>query len=283
MSTTVSYLRLSHRFGWTLSLVVGLSSVPAQADAQSELSCLIDPHAVVELATREEGTIKALLVDRGDDVNKGDVVARLDDDIEAATVELATAQAQVQAEIDEAKTSLDFAVREKKRIEDLYNQKAVSFREMDGAATEAARSRLRLVQARQRLTVAKLELKRAERLLDRRALRSPIDGVIVERLISVGESAENRAVVRIAQVDPLNVEVIAPVTLFGTIRTGTSAKVIPQYPGASEHVANVTVVDPVVDAASNTFGVRLELSNPARAIPAGVRCVVRFGLGTGSD
>ena len=36
------------------------------------------------------------------------------------------------------------------------------------------------------------------------------------------------------------------------------------------------IVDPVIDGASGTFGVRLRLPNPDRVVPAGLRCQVRF-------
>jgi membrane fusion protein (multidrug efflux system) len=41
-------------------------------------------------------------------------------------------------------------------------------------------------------------------------------------------------------------------------------------------MANVVIVDRVVDAASGTFGVRLTLSNPSNRLPAGLKCRVRF-------
>jgi multidrug efflux pump subunit AcrA (membrane-fusion protein) len=98
----------------------------------------------------------------------------------------------------------------------------------------------------------------------------------MERLMSPGESTENRPIVRLAKVDPLNVEIIVPVEHFGAIRVGMRAAVTPRYPGARMHEATVTVVDRVVDAASNTFGVRLLLPNPDLEIPGGVRCGIRF-------
>ena len=64
--------------------------------------------------------------------------------------------------------------------------------------------------------------------------------------------------------------------LFGSIKLGTRAAVVPEFPGDTVHVAGVTVVDRIIDAASGTFGVRLELPNPDPAIPGGVHCNVRF-------
>jgi len=53
-------------------------------------------------------------------------------------------------------------------------------------------------------------------------------------------------------------------------------EVIIDEPIGGTYVAEVDVVDKVMDAASSTFGVRLKLPNPDAQIPSGVRCVVRF-------
>ena len=108
---------------------------------------------------------------------------------------------------------------------------------------------------------------------------SPIDGVVMERLLRVGEFRHDQSpVFTLAQVDPLRVEVFVPAALHGQVRAGMVAQVVPELPGAQPVAARVAVVDPVMDAASGTFGVRLALPNPGKALPAGVRCHVRFGL-----
>jgi multidrug efflux pump subunit AcrA (membrane-fusion protein) len=53
-------------------------------------------------------------------------------------------------------------------------------------------------------------------------------------------------------------------------------EVTPEVPDGEVQVASVTVVDRIVDPASSTFGVRLELPNADHAIPGGLRCQVRF-------
>ena len=74
------------------------------------------------------------------------------------------------------------------------------------------------------------------------------------------------------------VEVFLPVSLYKQIRTGTEARVFPNAPIGGEYQAKVTVVDQVFDAASGTFGVRLELANPGQTLPAGQRCRVEFDV-----
>jgi multidrug efflux pump subunit AcrA (membrane-fusion protein) len=70
--------------------------------------------------------------------------------------------------------------------------------------------------------------------------------------------------------------VIAPVDLYRQIETGMTARVFPEQPIGGELEAVVITVDPVVDAASGTFRVRLELDNSDNQIPAGISCGVAF-------
>jgi membrane fusion protein, multidrug efflux system len=80
----------------------------------------------------------------------------------------------------------------------------------------------------------------------------------------------------IAQLDPLNVEVVLPMARYGEIRVGSTAIVHPEAPVGGAYTGKVDVVDPVIDAASETFGIRVLLPNPGRAIPAGIRCSMEW-------
>ncbi len=76
--------------------------------------------------------------------------------------------------------------------------------------------------------------------------------------------------------NPLNVEVITPLPWLGRIKNGMIAKVYPEKPVGGSYKAKVVIVDPVIDSASGTFGVRLELPNPNHRIPAGLTWDVKF-------
>jgi len=84
---------------------------------------------------------------------------------------------------------------------------------------------------------------------------------------------------RIAQIDPLRIEVIVPVMAFGSISKGQRAYVYPEAPREGRFPARVTVVDRVADAASGTFRIRLSMPNPAFAVPSGLKCSVEFEAG----
>jgi hypothetical protein len=95
-------------------------------------------------------------------------------------------------------------------------------------------------------------------------------------LLSPGEYINDGAVLHIVAIDPLYVEVVAPVECYGKIRKGSKAQVLPGAPVGGTYLSEVTIADKVIDAASGTFGVRLALANGAGTLPAGLKCGVRF-------
>lgn len=235
---------------------VGGSEIEARvadsSKAGRELECLVEPHMVVNVGSPVDGVLVQVAVNRGDHVRKGQVVARLQSGVESAAVKLSEAR-------------VEFGRRRVERNESLYEKQLISAQERDELVTEV---RLR-----------EEELKKDEETLKLRTIVSPIDGVVVERRLAPGEfiRSDKSVVLKLAQINPLNVEVIAPARLFGSVRVGMSGKVslVPFFPGTYQ--AKVVVVDKVIDAASGTLGVRLELPNPNNKIPAGIKCGVVFG------
>ena len=255
-----------------------LAAVASEAGANSDATfdCVIQPTEVVELSSSVSGIIGAVNVDRSDPVEIGQVVAQLQSDVEQAQVELSKQRAGFEGEIESKRASLGFARRNQERTQKLYTKKAVPFGVLDEAKTDAVLAATELRTAQQNRRMAELELARAEATLALRTVRSPISGVVMERLKSAGEFVEDKPILRIAQIDPLRVEVIVPVGKFGTITTGMRAEVTPELTRKRKYIAEVTIVDKVVDAASGTFGVRLELPNPGNFIPGGLRCSLTF-------
>jgi hypothetical protein len=95
-----------------------------------------------------------------------------------------------------------------------------------------------------------------------------------------GELAEagvgRKAILKLAEIDTLYVEVLLPAQAYGKVKPGMEVEVVPEIPAGSKHVATVKVIDRLLDAASGTFGVRMELANRQHRIPAGIRCNARF-------
>ncbi len=110
-----------------------------------------------------------------------------------------------------------------------------------------------------------------------RVLRSPFDGVVVDRYANPGERIEDTPLLRVAAIHPLRVEVVAPMSWFGRFAIGQDLSVLPELGGARSRSARITQIDRVLDPNSNSFRLRLALPNPDFGLPAGLRCVVDMG------
>jgi RND family efflux transporter MFP subunit len=253
-------------------LVAALSGV-ARAEP---LGCLIQPFQEAEIGSQVVGVLEKVNVERGDLVKKGQPLAQLQSDVERAALLAAKSKADATAELQAAASNNDFAQKKKVRTKDLYQQNFVSQQATDQAATEAELAKMRLQQAREQLKVAQHELALANAQLSQRTVRSPLSGVVVEKYLSEGERVEEKPIVKVAMVDPLRVEVIVPAVHFGKVKLGQVATVKPDLTDMPQQSAKVIVVDRVIDPASNSFRVRLELPNPDNALPPGLRCKVDF-------
>jgi RND family efflux transporter MFP subunit len=247
----------------------------ARADA---LSCLIQPYQEAEIGSQVIGVLDRVLVERGDFVTKGQPVAQLNSDVERAHLAAAKVRAEASADLKGAASNREFTRKKKLRTEDLYKKNFVSQQASDQAATEDQLADMKLKQAQEQQRVALQEYALAQAQLAQRTIRSPLSGVVVERYLSEGERIEEKAVLKVAMIDPLRVEVIVPAAYFSKIKTGMSATVKPEVSEAEPRGAKVIVVDRVIDAASNSFRVRLELPNPNHQLPPGLRCKVDFDL-----
>jgi RND family efflux transporter MFP subunit len=258
-------------------LVIAGVLTPVVCPAQ-EYDCLIEARQMVEIRSPVEGLVEAITVDRGDTVRRGQVVVVLESGPERAALEIAKSRAAMTGPVEAAQARVEFAKTKEKRQEELYRQNFVSSSALDEARTERrlAESELRVALENQKL--AELDVERTQELLSMRTIRSPFNGVVVDRLMDPGEFATTNLrepILKLAETDPLNVEVVLPATLFGKVKKGDRGDVVPET-GTARVEARVAIVDRVIDGASGTFGVRLELRNPNGAVPAGAKCRMRF-------
>ncbi|MDH5708507.1 MAG: efflux RND transporter periplasmic adaptor subunit [Hylemonella sp.] len=262
----------------SLLMLIGAGMPLAQGWA-NPYDCLIEPNQTVELRSPVEGVIQSVLVRRGDRVRAGQVLVNLESAVEQSSVDLARYRSQVVGRLDSARNRLDYASKKYQRLAELNRKNFVSEQVSDEAAAEQRLSESAYQEAKEELEVARLEYRLAMQVLSRRALRSPFDGVVVDRFLNPGDLAESGAgrkpILKLAQVKPLRVEVVLPIEAYGKVKRLSKAQITPEALGG-RYAATVTIVDSVFDSASGTFGVRLELPNTGASLPAGVHCKADF-------
>ena len=111
-------------------------------------------------------------------------------------------------------------------------------------------------------------------LLRMKTITSPISGFVTDKYLSAGEYVESQPIVKVVEINPLNVEVTALIDMLGKIKKGDRAQVYLEGPVKGPLRAVVDIVDNVIDPASGTFGIRLKLPNSDHSIPSGVKCRV---------
>jgi membrane fusion protein, heavy metal efflux system len=247
--------------------------VSVKSDA---LGCLVEPSIVVDVSSPVAGLLDRVAVERGDIVSKGQLVASLESRVERASVELALTKLKNDAEIRSAQSNEDFARKKHVRNENLHRDGVVSAQVREQAETEAVLAVEKLKQTKEARAITEQEVHLARSQLSLKTISSPISGMVVERYLSAGERADEKPILKIAQIDPLRVEAILPASMYGRVKAGMMAKVTPELQGEQGRNASITLVDKVIDPASNTFRVRLELGNKDYSLPSGVRCKINI-------
>lgn len=244
--------------------------------AAAPLACLIEPDKIAEIGAPRIGIIEKVAVERGDVVKDGQVLAYLKADVERAAVGVARSRAQADADLQAAVANHELAKAKLARSQHLVDVGFISKEALDQARAEERIARHRVEQAQEAQRAAQRELDLSSSQFAQRVIRSPFAGIVVDRFRTEGERVEREAVVRIAKVDPLRVEVVLPASAYGTVEPGSLVNIRTDVTGDRILQAKVTLVDRVLDAASNTFRVRLSLPNPDYGIPAGLRCMADF-------
>jgi RND family efflux transporter MFP subunit len=254
-------------------LAVALPMLPACA---GEFDCIIEPRKSVEVRAASEGIIEKIWVDRGDMVKTGQVLVTLDSGVEKAAVESARHRSTMRGKILTAESRVEFSTQKYNRRDKLSGQSYISQQDRDESLAEKRLAESEHIDALDERRLAEIEYHRLSEQLRLRTIKSPLDGVVVDRMLSAGELADNRdlrkPILRLADIGTLYVEALLPIDAYGKLSVGQNLDVNPEMPIGGRYTAVVKVIDRVMDAASGTFGVRLELPNPGLKLPAGIKC-----------
>ncbi|MGP1256433.1 MAG: efflux RND transporter periplasmic adaptor subunit [Kiloniellales bacterium] len=207
----------------------------------------------VDIVPHAEGRITEIEIAAGREVEAGTVLARLDDEIEQATL------AETRATLQEKTRALE-------RSEALLRNNNVS-----QAAIDLVRSEVAIAQA---------NLDRARRRLDDRVVRAPFSGVLGITSVDLGARVDTSTVLTsLDDLSAVEIEFRLPETVYGQIDEGQFVSASSAaFPGRS-FIGTVAAVDSRIDQTSRAFKVRARLPNDRRELPAGMFMRLSLGLG----
>lgn len=233
----------------------------APADRVLAVNGRIRPRLQVDVRPSLGGQLIALPFDVGDRVAAGQVIARIDDAPEASAI------AEAQASVATQEATLAQARRELAR-----------FVALGQFATRRQVEQLRLlvVEGERELTRRRASVKQASELRDRRVLRAPFAGVILERPVDPGQTVGLESIIyRIADLSSPEVSIDVDEVYAAEIRPGIGATI--SFAGhAGLLSAAVLHVEPRVDPATGARTIRLGLSDALVDIPSGLTVTVNL-------
>ncbi|MEY4983154.1 MAG: hypothetical protein RIR62_1420 [Pseudomonadota bacterium] len=258
-----------------LALLAATAATPVLA--ATSFDCVMDPARVIRLAAAAPGRIDKVEARRGQTVQEGDVIATLESSMERATLQVLELRAASTAAIDAQTARVAFARAQLERAEALERQQAQSQVKVEELRFGLALAESELKQSEVDRRALLAEAERARTALENTFIRAPISGVVLELGLSGGEFATtDKPVAILAQTDPIHVDAYLPAELHASVAAGSKVRVMPELPAGTVIEAEVLSVDPVFDAASRTFGLRVALDNPGNRIVAGQRCRIEL-------
>jgi len=261
-------IRLATRF----IIVYALALLFCNAATVAQIQAITHPSKDLSLGFTSTGRVNTVLVKPGDHVNAGQVLAALDDRLATAQVDLLSIRASSELEIKIAEAEWKLAKNEESRVRDAFSADAAGEFEVERLALQSERAHVRLQLAQRKRNELQQQLVQAQLVLEQLSLRSPVDGVIETVTIEPGEMVQQaQPVIRIVVTNPLEIEAAVPTQRTSTLTRDQMVLVLFDLPGVpAEQRGQVLFIAAVADPASDTRTVRIQLDNPARAIPAGI-------------
>ena len=219
-----------------------------------------------DVASQMMGNIVEMRVHEGDHVQRGQVLAVIDDSQPRAAVDRATAaDLAAQQQLIEAESDLALTESTLKRYQTLFEKKSVSPQEFDEvkARQQAARARRDMAKAGQAQAQAALSQGRTS--LDYTRIRAPFDGVVTEKKADSGTLASpGMPIFTVEDVRRYRLEASVNENDLRYVRTGEQVSVVIDSLDNASLKGKVVQIVPAADAASRTFLVKIELPTDTR-------------------
>jgi membrane fusion protein (multidrug efflux system) len=197
-----------------------------------------------QVVAKVGGVVNSIWVEEGDYVRVGQVLAKLDDE-------------KIAVQLEQAKANLDKLRSDYDRAQELYDANLVSDQEYQ-------RARYEYESQKATYDLAALDLEYT-------SIRSPISGVVAERLIKVGNMVlPNSPAFKVTDPDPLLVVLHVPERQVGTLKEGQRASITVDALGQAEFSGSVERISPIVDPSTGTIKATVEVSDPTRSLKPGM-------------
>ncbi len=245
-----------------------------QGDVEQTVSAngTLNPVTLVSVGTQVSGIVRKLYVDFNDKVEKDQILLELDNSLFRAQI------SQSQGTVRNNQASVELAQANERRMRELYAQEFVSKQELDTAVQVLKSSKAQLDTARGLLA-------RDQTNLNFTIIRSPVSGVVVDRVVDVGQtvaaSFQTPTLIKIAQdLSKMQINSSFAEADIGNIKVGQRAKFnVDAFPNRDfEGVVKQIRLNPVNTSNVVTYDVVISVDNPGEKLLPGMTAYVNIGV-----
>lgn len=249
-----------------LDVVGSMAAGPAEG--------FLEPYKTIDVAASESGIIDSMEVVEGQKVKKGDALATLDHDVHEVALEIARRSAQARGQLNGAMAELKLASSRLKKLETLRQKDHATPEEVNRAELDVATAEARVLIAQETLEIRAAEHDRYRIQLERRTVRSPIDGVVTVVHRDEGEfvSPNEPIVVSVVQLDPLVASFSVPIATARELTPQQKIRVMLTATNASAD-GIIEFVSPVTNPQTGTVTIKVRVPNPDGKLRAGEKCL----------
>jgi RND family efflux transporter MFP subunit len=242
----------------------------------SGIESFTEPYRTVRVAAPEPGVVKDIFAREGANVAAGQPLVRLDVDFLEALLAYAQAAAESTGRIEAAQADVAYRWQRVEQIRKLRESASAPQAELDRAVADLAIAEGQLKAAQEEARLKALDQQKIQVQIDRRTIRSPIAGVVTEVFKEAGEftAANDPTLLTVVQLDPLVSTFRMSQDVANTLLPGMQLDV--ELVNGTVHRSIVEFVSPLIDASVGTVEVKIRIPNSDGALPAGMRCKLRY-------
>lgn len=251
-----------------LAPILLLLLFPENNDAQI-LKCFTEPIKTVNVSPPVSGILVRLNCEPGDRVEKGDLLAELDQSVLKQSRRFAKAKATASAKLESAKLELNVEQRRFDKLKKLQASGNASSSELDASRAKIETIQKRIQAALEEQKIASIDVDRIDAEIDLRKIRSPIAGTIIRRDPAVGEfvSASETTIVRLVDLDRLKARFFVMPELSRKLQRSESCLL--RVDGNHRVRARIDFHSPVIASDSGTIEIHVSFDNTELKLRAG--------------
>jgi RND family efflux transporter MFP subunit len=260
------------------------TAIASEGSLEDKVSLVgsLRPIAEVQVMSKIAGRVEKVLVDVGDFVQAGQLLAQVEDreiqqQIQEAEASLSVARASIRGR----EAELANVIRQVKRFRELHEQNLIARQDLDDLITKQQSAEAQLELGKAQASQAEANLNQFKINLDNTRSNAPMDGFVGRRNIHPGALvAINTPIVNLVDLRTLRMVINVVERDIVRVNKGVTAEVsVDAFPGRT-FAGKVLRVSPVMDAATRTGEVEIHVSNPGNMLRAEMFARVTLDLGT---